>query len=222
VRFELEERSSAVVLAHPEDAAAARAEIATRYGRAMAFFWVAQVSIGIARHLREAGARHGASMRAAAELLQGGEECLILASGALQDPTYAIKARLPIGLPARPSVKKRGREAYLRGLLRAAREFHDLAEMQAHAYLDETDGVPATGGRYALARQERIAQRLRADLAHSGAQVRVAEGLLQPFGGPRQLDQASCDQTEKCLWSAHNRPAGKPRVLTKELRRVKK
>jgi len=191
LRQQIEERRRAGEIAHPGCPWETHHEM--RF--ALAYFWVAQAFIAIARTLKEAddaddpstaGYMPRVSHDQAMALLRQAGDYLALSHAALADPAYDGGRALPVPLEPRVEAEGRCPIAHLRGMLDGATYLENYAE-------DEV-------GRYAAARP--APRRLQAELAVARSRLATATGAVLPILNGEPVDEETHEEAENNLWAA--------------------
>jgi hypothetical protein len=200
LRQQLVDRRRAGEIAHPGKPWQVHEEL--RY--AMAFFWVAQGYIAIARNLKEAddvgdpgtvGYMPRVSHDQALALLRQVGDFLAIAHAALADPTYNPHRSLPIPLAPRVEAEGRCPVSHLKGMLDATEYLDDYAQVEVDTYANAAGSEAPEAVRTA-------ARRLQGELAAARSRLAMAKGRVLPILQGEPVDDETHEGAEDDLWSA--------------------
>jgi len=203
LRQQIDDRWRAGEIAHPGRPWETHHEMSV----ALAYFWVAQAFVAIARSLKEAddaydpgtvGYMPQVSHDQALALLRQAGDYLARAHAALADPTYDGGAALP--LPLAPRVEAEGRcpLAHLKGMLDGARYLENFAEVEVGRYADAATVTTADAPKEVTA----AARRLHGELAAATSRLAMATGAVVPILNGEPVDEATHEEAENSLWAS--------------------
>jgi len=174
---------------------------------ALAYFWVAQAFIAIARNLKEADDAYDPDTvgymprvshdQSLALLRQAGDD-LALAYAALADPSYDDGVALPVPLEPRVEAEGRCPLAHLKGMLEAARYLDNFAEVEVSRYADAAN-VTTTEAPHEV---KAAARRLQGELAAARSRLATATGAVVAILNGQSVDEATHEEAETNLWAA--------------------
>lgn len=171
---------------------------------AMAFFWVAQGYIAIARCLKEAdeaadpgtvGYMPRVAHDQAMALLRQVGDFLAIAHAALADPAYDPHRSLPIPLEPRVEAEGRCPVCHLQGILDATEYLDGYAQVEVDTYANAVG--PAAPEAVVTA-----ARRLQGELAAARSRLAMAKGRVLPILQGEPVDEETHEGAEDDLWSA--------------------
>lgn len=201
LRQQIEQRRAVDEVAHPGRPWETHAEM----GTALAYFWVAQGFIAIARVLKEVDDESDPGTRGymppishdqALALLRQAPDFLALTAAALANPSYEGDRTLPVSL--HPRIEARGRcpAQHLKGMLRGAQYLDRYAQVEVESYC----GTVAQGD----APPEILAasRRLQGELARAQSHLRTAEQTVSPILNGERVSQQAHEDAENSLWES--------------------
>ena len=203
LRQQIEDRRRAGEIAHPGRPWETHHEM--RF--ALAYFWVAQAFIAIARNLKEAddtydpttvGYMPQVSHDQALALLRQAGEYLALSHAALADPTHDGGTALPVPLEPRVEAEGRCPLAHLKGMLDAATYLNNFAEVEVGRYADAATAATADAPKEVTV----AAQRLQGELASARSRLAMATGAVVPILNGEAVDEATHEEAETTLWTS--------------------
>jgi len=202
LRQQIEDKRRAGEIAHPGRPWETHHEM--RF--ALAYFWVAQAFIAIARTLKEAddaddpstaGYMPRVSHDQAMALLRQAGDYLALSHAALADPAYDGGKALPVPLEPRVEAEGRCPISHLRGLLDGATYLENYAEDEVGQYAAATSATSATPTEVTTA-----ARRLQAELAAARSRLAMATGAVLPILNGEPVDEETHEEAENNLWAS--------------------